>query len=138
MAKKKTLANAESDLNVNDFIETIDNADRRSDCYQIVEIMKEVTGHEPKIWGQNMIGFGRFKYQRKNGDEFEWYTVGCSPAKAHMSVYLMYNLEEETETLKRLGPNKIGKGCLYIKKLELVDLGVLKEMIVKTQSPKTD
>ena len=131
MAKQKTLVNAQSDQSVNKFINSVENETRKADCKQVVELMSEITGEEPKIWGKSIIGFGKFRYKRKNGDEFEWFRVGCSPAKAHMSIYLMYDLQQETEVLERLGPNKIGRGCLYIKKLEQVNLEVLREMIEK-------
>lgn len=132
MAKRKSLVNAQTNLSVTEFIESIENHTRKADCKVVVEMMSEITGEEPRIWGKSIIGFGKYKYQRKNGDEFEWFHVGCSPAKVHMSIYLMYDLQKETDALERLGPNKIGRGCLYIKKLEHVNLEVLKEMITKS------
>ena len=132
MSNTKALANSETDRDVNEFIESVSNSVRRADCKDLVKLITEVTGLEPMIWGQSIIGFGKYKYQRKNGDEFEWFHVGCSPTKAHMSVYLMYNLQQEGETLEKLGPHKIGRGCLYIKRLEQVNLDVLKEMISRS------
>lgn len=132
MAKQKTLVNAQTEQDVYEFVNSVENEVRKSDCLAVVKMMAEITGEEPKIWGKSIIGFGKYKYQRKNGDEFEWFHVGCSPAKAHMSIYLMYDLQNETEALEMLGPNKIGRGCLYIKKLEQVNLDVLKEMIAKS------
>lgn len=132
MPKQKTLINAQTEQSVEKFIDSVENEVRRSDCKQVVKLMSEITGEKPKIWGKGIIGFGKYKYQRKNGDEFEWFRVGCSPAKAHMSIYLMYDLQKENKALERLGPNKIGKGCLYIKKLEQVNITVLKEMITKS------
>ena len=130
--KKKSLVNAQTDKSVPDFIHSVTNKRRREDSEVLLQVMKDITGKEPKIWGRSIIGFGKYSYQRKNGDEFEWFHVGFSPAKAHLSVYLMYNLDNEEEVLNRLGPHKKGKGCLYIKKLEDIDMAVLKEMITKS------
>ena len=94
--------------------------------------MKDLTGETPKMWGKNIIGFGKYSYQRKNGDELEWFNTGFSPAKAHMSLYLMYDLDNEPELRDQLGPHKKGKGCLYIKRLDDIDMNMLKKIIAKS------
>ncbi|UTW63502.1 DUF1801 domain-containing protein [bacterium SCSIO 12741] len=132
MTQKKTLVNAQTDASVTAFLNAVENEKRKSDAFTVLEMMKEITGENPKMWGKSIVGFGSYSYQRKNGDEFEWFNVGLSPAKAHLSVYVMYNLQEEEEMLERLGKHKKGKGCLYIKKLEDIDLEVLKEVIQKS------
>ena len=131
MAKKK-LVNSETDRSVPEFIAAIQNKRRKADSEVMLEIMKEITGKEPKIWGVSIVGFGKYSYKRKNGDEFEWFNVGFSPGKAHLSLYLMFDLTQEQETLARLGPHRHGKGCLYIKRLEDVDKTVLRELIAKS------
>ncbi|NRB47114.1 MAG: DUF1801 domain-containing protein [Saprospiraceae bacterium] len=132
MAKKKSLVNSETDRNVDEFIEAISNQRRKTDSKEVLKMIQEVTGLEPKIWGVSIVGFGKYKYQRKNGEEYEWFNVGFSPAKAHLSVYVMFDLEREKELLSRLGPHKHGRGCLYIKKLDEIDHGVLREIIEKS------
>ena len=132
MTKKKTLVNAETEKSVPDFIDAIAHKRRQADSRQLLQMIREVTGKEPKIWGVSIVGFGKYKYKRKNGEEYEWFNVGFSPAKAHMTLYLMFDLEQEKELLDRLGPCKHGRGCLYIKKLEEVDPGVLKILIEKS------
>ncbi len=127
-----TLANVETDRDVNEFIENVPNKTRREDAKKLLQIIKEIKGIEPKIWGQGIVAFGKYKYQRKNGKEFEWFNAGFSPAKAHMTLYVMFNLKEEKALLDRLGPHRAGSGCLYIKKLEDVNMDVLKEMIQKS------
>ncbi len=129
---KKTLVNTETDRDVNEFIEAVKNKRRKEDAKVLLELMKSVTGVEPKIWGVSIVGFGKYKYQRKNGDEFEWFNVGFSPASAHSSVYVMFDINEEQELLEQLGPHKTGKGCLYIKKLEDVNLDVLRKLVEKS------
>ncbi len=132
---KKTLVNAETEKDVIAFIEAVENTQRRTDSLALLGIMKKITGKEPKMWGKSIIGFGKYSYQRKNGDELEWFNVGFSPAKAHMSVYFMFDLTQE-ELLEKLGPHKKGKGCLYVKKLDDIDLNVLKKMIKKSDKWK--
>jgi hypothetical protein len=129
---KKSLVNTETDRNVNEFIEGISNKRQKKDSEELLQIIKEITGLEPKIWGVSIVGFGKYSYKRKNGDEFEWFNVGFSPGKAHLTLYVMFDLSQEEELLNRLGPHKNGKGCLYIKKLEEVDHGVLREIIQKS------
>jgi hypothetical protein len=89
IAKKKTLVNAETKQSVEAFLEKVPNETRKKDCFELLKIMKKITGMDARIWGKSIIGFGKYEYQRKNGDAFEWFTVGFSPAKAHLSVYLM-------------------------------------------------
>lgn len=128
----KKLVNSETDKNVDEFIEAISNKKRKADSKVLLDIIKNITGKEPKIWGVSIIGFGKYSYQRKNGDEFEWFNVGFSPGKAHLSVYVMYDINEEQELLDQLGKHRTGKGCLYIKSLADVDIEVLKKIIAKS------
>ncbi|MEO0876671.1 MAG: DUF1801 domain-containing protein [Bacteroidota bacterium] len=131
MAKKK-LVNSETDRNVGEFIADVSPKYRQADSKVLIEMMEEITGYPPKIWGVSIVGFGKYSYQRKNGDEYEWFHVGFSPGKSRLSIYLMYDINEETELLAKLGKHKTGKGCLYLNKLEDIDLEVLKEMIRKS------
>ena len=133
---KKKLVNSETDKNVDEFIAGVSNKIRQEDSRLLLKMMQEITGLKPKIWGVSIIGFGKYSYQRKNGDEYEWFNVGFSPGKAHMSIYVMYNINDEPELLKKLGPHKTGKGCLYIKKLETVDLKILSKIIEKSNKWK--
>ena len=129
---KKTLVNSETDKNVNEFIEAVKNKRRKEDSKVLLEIMKEITRVEPKIWGVSIVGYGKYSYQRKNGDEYDWFHVGFSPGSKHMSVYVMFDLEQEKELLSQLGPHSHGRGCLYIKKLEDVNMEILKKLIRKS------
>jgi len=128
---KKQLVNRETNEDVLEFINKVDIKVRKSDALEVLEMMKEITGHEPRKWGASIVGFGKYSYQRKNGDEFEWFNVGFSPAKAHLSIYLTYDVSKE-KLLQELGPHKCGKGCLYIKRLDQIDKEVLKKMIAKS------
>lgn len=126
------LVNSITDKSVPDFIEAVENQKRKADAKALLALMNEITGKEPAIWGKSIIGYGRYKYQRKNGQEFEWFNVGFNPGKAHLTVYVMYDINEEVDLLQQLGPHKTGKGCLYIKRLEDVDLDALKQLIQKS------
>ena len=131
MAKKK-LVNSETNKSVPDFIDAIKHKGRKADSRVLLEIISEITDKPPKIWGVSIIGFGKYSYQRKNGDEYEWFNVGFSPGSAHLSIYLMFDLTQESHLLSQLGPHKIGKGCLYIKRLDQVNMEILKQLIEKS------
>jgi len=132
LAKQKTLVNAQTDKSVDALIKTIDNDKRRKDSETVLEIMTKITGQVPKLWGSRIVGFGKYKYSRKNGDEFEWFNVGFAPNKSYLSVYVNYDLNNEAELLEQLGPHKTGKGCLNIKNLADLDIKVLKKLITKS------
>lgn len=128
----KTLANTETNKSVPDFLDSIANKRRQADSRVLLSLVEEITGKPAKIWGVSIIGFGKYTYQRKNGEEYEWFNVGFSPGKAHLTVYVMYDINSEPQLLEELGPHKAGKGCLYIKKLEDVNLDALKKIIAKS------
>ncbi|MBT8232658.1 MAG: DUF1801 domain-containing protein [Bacteroidia bacterium] len=129
----KKLVNVETDRDVNEFIEAIPNKKRKADSKIMIDLIKRVKDLEPKIWGVSIVGFGKYKYQRKNGDEYDWFNVGFSPGRAHITVYVMYDINDEPQLLKELGEHKTGKGCLYIKSLENVNLNVLEKIVAKSE-----
>ncbi|TFH19807.1 MAG: DUF1801 domain-containing protein [Bacteroidia bacterium] len=91
--------------------------------------MEEQSGSKPKMWGDSMVGFGDYRYKYASGREGDWFLVGFSPRKQNLTLYIMGYLEFYTDILRGLGKFKHGKGCLYIKKLEDIDLDVLKTLI---------
>lgn len=126
MAELKTKLN---DASVTDFLNKIKNEDQRKDSFEILKIMQQVTKQEPKMWGSSIIGFGNVHLKYASGRELDWFTLGFSPRKANMSLYLTGGLESYTDLLAKLGKHKTGGGCLYITKLKDVDIKVLKEII---------
>jgi len=126
MAKNKTV---ETQASVNAFIEAVDNESRRSDSRELVVLMQTITGHEPKMWGPSMVGFGSYHYRYASGREGDYFITGFSPRKTALTVYIMPGLERYASALERLGPHKTGKSCLYLKNLETIDRNVLKEII---------
>jgi Domain of unknown function (DU1801) len=127
MAKVKTTPTAAS---VVDFINKVTDEQKRKDSFVILEMMKKATGEEPKMWGSSLIGFGNVKYKSPaTGREVDWLRVGFSPRKANLSLYISMNIKEHAAALAKLGKHKTGVGCLYINKLEDINIKVLKEMI---------
>jgi hypothetical protein len=127
LAEIKTKPTAAS---VEDFINAIKDEQKRKDSFVILEMMKEASGEEPKMWGSSIIGFGNKIYRSpKTGREVECLTIGFSPRKASLSLYISVAIKEHAAALKKLGKHKTGVGCLYINKLEDIDVNVLKGMI---------
>jgi hypothetical protein len=128
MAELKTKA---TDVSVDKFLQSFPE-DRRKDCYAILELMRQATSAEPKMWGTSIVGFGDYHYKYESGRENDWFLVGLSPRKQNLTLYLMGGFNGHEELLKNLGKHSLGKGCLYIKKLEDVDTKVLKELITES------
>ena len=127
MAELKTRA---TDVSVDSFLNGVADAQQRDDAFRLLEIMKEVTGKPPKMWGPSIIGFGEYHYVYASGHEGDMCLAGFSPRKSALTLYFNAGLEERfAAQLKKLGKCKTSKGCLYIKKLADVDLAVLREMI---------
>jgi hypothetical protein len=126
MAEMKTTP---TNASVEAFLESIPDEGRRSDSRAILELMRDVTGSEPKIWGENIVGFGDHHYKYASGREGDWFKVGFSPRKQNLTLYLTYGYEQHTELMQNLGKYKMGKACLYIKKLADVDLPTLRRLI---------
>lgn len=127
MAEIKTKQNSAS---VEDFINAVENEQKRNDSFVILEMMKSAIGEEPKMWGSSLIGFGNVRIKSPaTGREVDWLRIGFSPRKANLSLYISGNMKLYEPELKILGKHKTGVGCLYINKLADVDLQVLKKII---------
>ena len=116
--------------NVVDFINGIEDDQKRKDSFVLLDMMKKSSGEEPVLWSSSIIGFGNKRYiSPATGREVDWLLIGFSPRKANLSLYLTTGINEFADILKKLGKHKTGKGCLYINKLEEIDLKVLKTII---------
>lgn len=102
---------------------------RRAEAERLLAIFGEVTGFEPRLWGPSMVGFGRYAYRYDSGHSGESLATGFSPRKTELSIYIMPGGGEFGEILARLGPHRMTKACLYLKRLSAVDEGVLRELI---------
>jgi hypothetical protein len=118
-----------TDQSVVEFLNAIPGEKKRRDSFAIVELMKEVTGLEPKMWGTSIVGLGSYHYKYASGHEGDAPLTGFSPRKQNLTLYLHIGFDRNRELLGRLGKFTTGKGCLYIKKLEDVDLPTLKQLI---------
>ncbi len=135
MAEKKsklaTIKTKPTSASVEDFINSIKDEQKRKDSFVLLEMMKKASKEEPILWSSSIIGFGIKRYKSPTtGREVDWLRIGFAPRKANLSLYISVGIKEHAEALKKLGKHKTGVGCLYINKLEEVDLKVLKEMII--------
>ena len=126
---KAVLKTKETDASVEDFLNGIEDEQKRSDSFKILEMMKRLTGEEPKMWGTGLIGFGNTVLKYASGRELDWMHIGFSPRKANLTLYIMDGLARHPELLEKLGKHKAGGGCLHIKKLSDVDEKILEKLI---------
>lgn len=131
MAELKTKQN---DADVNDFINTFaDTEQKKKDSFEILKLMQRVTGYEPKMWGGSIIGFGQYHYKsERSRQEGDWFLVGFSPRKAAISLYVYTTSSEQDDLLKDLGKFKMGKACIYVKKLSDINQETLIKIIKST------
>lgn len=126
MAELKTRPEKTS---VAEFLASIADENRRRDCEAIADLMQDVTGAAPVMWGASIVGFGRYHYRYDSGREGDWMLVGFSPRKKDITLYLMAGFDRFPELMQRLGKHKTGKSCLYVKKLDDVDRTVLRDLV---------
>jgi Domain of unknown function (DU1801) len=126
MAENKTIPMVQS---VDVFIDAVADEQQRADAHRIAEMMARLSGVQPKMWGPSIIGFGSYHYKYDSGREGDSLRIGFSPRKGQTVLYLPGTISGQADLLARLGKHKEGKGCLYIKRLSDVDIGVLEEMV---------
>lgn len=126
MAQLKTKPH---DADVAAFINAVEDEGRRNDCLALVELMRDVVGEEPRMWGSSIVGFGSYHYEYASGHEGDAALVGFSPRKRNLTLYLSCDLDSFEDYLSRLGKHKRGKGCLYLNRLKDVDTSVLREFV---------
>lgn len=126
MAELKTKITTAS---VEKFLDTIDDEQRRDDCYEVMKLMSKTTKQPAKMWGTAIVGFGTYHYKYASGQEGDWPPVAFSPRKQNLTLYIMPGFEEYAGLMEKLGKYKTGKACIYIKKLSDIDLKVLTQLI---------
>ena len=119
----------ENDGDVHAFLAQVENEERRRDCRAVMELMQAVTGEPPRLWGDSMIGFGRYHYVYASGREGDWFLTGVSPRKRNLSIHIMTGFEDHGDLMERLGKHRTGKSCLYLNRLSDVDVEVLEELV---------
>ncbi len=118
-----------TDADVTAFVDAVPDDRRREDTRAALDLVRAVTGAEPRMWGPSMIGFGRQPYRTADGKEREWFAVGLAPRKAALTLYGLTSYGSNSDLLEVLGPHTTGKGCLYVKRLEDLDRDVLTELV---------
>lgn len=130
MTKNKT---TETEIKVNDFIESyVDNEQKKKDSYQLIELFSKFAGFEPRMWGPTIIGFGRYHYKYASGHEGNAPLLGFSPRKAQFSLYIYSETDKSKKLLEEFGKFKMGKACIYVKKLADINLDVLEKLCLET------
>ncbi|MBN1988983.1 MAG: DUF1801 domain-containing protein [Bacteroidales bacterium] len=133
MAELKTKQNSAS---VHDFINSFaDTEQKRDDSFELLRLMQNLTGFEPKMWGDSIIGFGSYHYKsERSSQEGDWFLVGFSPRKAAISLYVYSGMPEHEHLLKYLGKFKMGRACVYAKKLSDINITALERLVKETVS----
>ncbi len=130
MAELKT---KKSNASVTRFLKSVENEQRRKDGLQLLEIFKEVTKMQAKMWGNSIVGFGEYHYKsERSSQEGDWPLTGFSPRKRNMTVYIMPGFTKYKDLMNRLGKHKSSVSCIYFNKLEDIDTKVLKQVIRKS------
>jgi hypothetical protein len=125
----KTNKTIETNINVTDFINSyVDNEQKKADSFRLIELMREWSGFEPKMWGPAIIGFGNYHYEYESGHEGDCPIIGFSPRKAAFSLYVYSQTADSKRLLKDLGKFKMGKACIYVKKLSDINLPILEKL----------
>jgi hypothetical protein len=126
MAELKTQP---TDNSVVEYLNSVENEKKRADSFAILKLMSEISGEEPKMWGESIIGFGTYHFKYASGREGEWFLTGFAPRKQSLTLYIMSGFEGYDLLRSKLGKHKIGKSCLYINKLEDIDMDVLRDLV---------
>lgn len=126
MAELKTRPH---DGDVEAFLESVENDTRREDAFEVLALMKRVTGEEPRMWGPSIVGFGSYHYRYESGREGDWFVAGFSPRKQALTLYIMSGFRGHDALLEKLGKHTTGRSCLYVKTLADVDMDVLEELV---------
>lgn len=128
MTELKTKVNKAS---VTKFLDSLPDEAKRTDSYTLVKMLRTATKTEPKMWGSSIVGFGDYHYVGKSGREGDWFVAGMSPRKQTLTLYMLGGWEYHAELLAKLGKHSLGKGCLYIKRLDDVSVPVLKRLMAE-------
>jgi len=124
-----TLKTRPNDLSVDAFLASIENVQKQDDSKLLLDLMEKITNEKPVMWGDSIVGFGSYHLKYQSGRELDWMLAGFSPRKQNMTIYMMGGFENQEELLAKIGKAKHSVSCLYVKKLEDIDLKVLSDMI---------
>jgi hypothetical protein len=131
MAQNKTQA---TKLKVSAFLASIEDTRKRSDCRELMKLMREITGNRAKMWGPSIVGFGKYHYKYESGREGDFFLTGFAPRKQALTLYIVSGFTAHPELMEKLGKFKTGKSCLYVKSLDDIDRSVLAELVQESVS----
>jgi hypothetical protein len=123
------LKTKKTDASVEEYLNAVEDEGKRKDSFAILDLMREVTGEEPAMWGSSIIGFGSYRYEYASGREGEWFVTGFAPRKRNLTLYIMSGFDDYDALLADLGKYKTGKSCLYVNRLDDIDLDTLRELV---------
>ena len=123
------LKTVENDGDVGHFLRSVENRVRREDAIRTAEMMERVTGESPRMWGDSIIGYGHYRYQRADGSRHNWMLTGLSPRKSALTVYIMPGFSNYGELLGKLGKHRHSVSCLYLTRLGNIDFEILTELV---------
>jgi hypothetical protein len=126
---KAELKTKKNNASVKEFLNSIEDTEKRKDCQEIAKMMRQATGKNARMWGASIIGFDEYNYKYDSGREGNWMRIGFSPRKQAITLYIMDGFGKYDELMEKLGKHKTGKSCLYIKRLSDIDKDVLNELI---------
>ena len=126
MAELKTRQN---DASVDEFLVGAADERKRADCYALLDLMREVTGDEPSMWGDSIVGFGSYRHRHRSGQSGEWFLTGFSPRKRNLTIYIMSGFDRYADIMAGLGKFKNSASCLYVKRLSDINLDALRKLV---------
>jgi len=129
MTEPKTGRNQAS---VQAFLDSVENEKRRNDARVVLQLMREITGETPVMWGPSIVGFGSYHYRYESGREGDWMLTGFSPRRQALTLYIMGGFRRHEDLLSKLGKYKTGKACLYVNKLEDIDIDVMRQLVAES------
>jgi hypothetical protein len=135
--KKAAVKTQKTDASVSGFIAAVENETRREDAKVVDQMLREITGEQPAMWGGSIVGYGEYTLTNSMG-EAQWPKIGFSPRKSATVLYLVPEILESDPLMKKLGKHKIGKACLYIDRLSDVDMEVLRELATRSWKHMTE
>jgi hypothetical protein len=131
-SQEKTMAELKTkptDVSADSFVAALSDEKKRNDSSELLAMLRDVTGEQPQMWGDSIVGFGSYHYTYASGRQGDWFVAGFSPRKQNLTLYVMGGFEQHDELLAKLGKHKLGKGCLYINKLQDVDRDMLRQLL---------
>lgn len=126
---KAELKTRPNDSSVETFLNSVEDERQRANSFRVLELMRRVTGEEPRMWGTAIIGFGSQYLKYASGLELDWPLTAFSPRKGTLTLYIMGGFKRYDRLMAKLGKHKTGKSCLYIKRLSDIDENVLEDLV---------